>query len=523
MRLNKTLLFALFMMMASVLPMREALAAIITISPTGGNWSATTAWIGAVVPTAADDVIATSLSGNLTIDGTSGSPSLARSVDFTGYTHTLTNTSTHELDIGDSGGGSFTLVSGMIFAPNGTLKFVSTTTGNTITTAGKTLGPITFNGSGGAWSLADPFLTTLDITLTSGTVTATNTIGARAVSVNGGTLNLGGNVTGTGTFTVAGGAVSGSSYTVSNTSNTWSSGSLNIKGVSSSGSITASGATATLGSSGASSTTINVSAGSVTSGGAVTATTGSIGVTGTGTLDATGQTLTSATSLTMSSSGALKAANLSMATTMSMTAGTTTITGNVSGTTLSLSGSTLRTINMGNGSWTLSGTGNVFSAGFTPTNILLNAQGSTINITDTSATVKTIIPGNLQLNNLSISGAASSALVTLNAFTAINVLTLSPDASLKIIHGTTNVLSSLVATGTSGHPVTIISDSAGSQSTISLPTGTFSGNYLALKDTATTGGSAFYAGVNSVNNGNNSGWIFATKPPSGQSFTSGGG
>ena len=104
----------------------------ITISNAGGNWSATGTWVGGVVPTNTDSVIASATSGNLTIDGTSGSPNLARSVDFTNYVGTLTMGSTAYLKLGgsgfSSGGYIFRAVSGMTWSPNAAaiIEFAST-------------------------------------------------------------------------------------------------------------------------------------------------------------------------------------------------------------------------------------------------------------------------------------------------------------------------------------------------------------------------------------------------------------
>ena len=131
--------------------------ATIQASATGGLWSATTAWTGGVVPGSGDDVQLISTSGGITIDGTSGSPSLCQSLNCTGYTGTLTHAFGKYLQIGSASGGSLTLVSGMTYSPsNGSyINFVSTTTGNTITTAGKTLGYLVFNGTGGGWQFQD--------------------------------------------------------------------------------------------------------------------------------------------------------------------------------------------------------------------------------------------------------------------------------------------------------------------------------------------------------------------------------
>lgn len=136
-----------------------------TISALGGNWSATTAWVEAQVPTAADDVVASllGLSGALVVTTTS----VCRSADFTGYTNTLSGSG--DLTVGASTSGAFKLAATMTNTWTGTLTFASTVTGNVITTAGIALASnVTFNGVGGSWTQGDAFLTTGTWTLTNG-------------------------------------------------------------------------------------------------------------------------------------------------------------------------------------------------------------------------------------------------------------------------------------------------------------------------------------------------------------------
>ncbi len=123
------------------------------------NWSATGAWVEGIVPTAADDIVfSTNTAGSiLVIDGTSGSPSLCRSIDTTNYTRTITFGASKQLNVGDGTTGAFKMTAGMTFAPSGTslVKFASTTTGNNITFAGYSFGDITFDGVSGSWQLQD--------------------------------------------------------------------------------------------------------------------------------------------------------------------------------------------------------------------------------------------------------------------------------------------------------------------------------------------------------------------------------
>ena len=57
-----------------------------TISNTGGNYNATGTWVEGIVPTSADDIVATATSGQLTINVSSA----ARTVVLTNYTNTIT-------------------------------------------------------------------------------------------------------------------------------------------------------------------------------------------------------------------------------------------------------------------------------------------------------------------------------------------------------------------------------------------------------------------------------------------------
>ena len=158
-----------------------------TIANGGGNWSSNGTWVEGSAPTSADDVVATASSGNVTID-TSGC--VCRSADFTSYVGTLTHSSGAVLTIGDGSGGSLTLVSGMTYAPTSTrsIVFASTTTGNTVTTGGKTLGKVTFSGSGGGWTLQDNLTMSGALALTAGTLnTNAKTISCQSFASSGST------------------------------------------------------------------------------------------------------------------------------------------------------------------------------------------------------------------------------------------------------------------------------------------------------------------------------------------------
>ncbi len=147
---------------------------------TSRNWSLTTTWAEGAVPTAADDVVFSTnvASSILVIDGTSGSPSLCRSIDTTNYTRTITFGASKQLNVGDGTTGAFKMTAGMTFVPNASslVKFVSTTTGNNITHGGYAFGLMTYDGAGGAWTWQDANSMSggNTLTLTNGTLTTNN-------------------------------------------------------------------------------------------------------------------------------------------------------------------------------------------------------------------------------------------------------------------------------------------------------------------------------------------------------------
>lgn len=133
----------------------------------GLKWALTSGGLGGqAAPTAADDVFLDANSGTVTVT-VDTTKALCRSFNATGFTGTfhLTEIAT-VMEVGDGTTGHFTLGSGMTFTVAGgaeyvLLKFLSTTTGNNITSNGKTI-PVSvqFVGTGGVWTLQDAFTCT---------------------------------------------------------------------------------------------------------------------------------------------------------------------------------------------------------------------------------------------------------------------------------------------------------------------------------------------------------------------------
>jgi hypothetical protein len=132
----------------------------------------------------------------------------AKNVDFTGFSGTLLATSTATIF------GSLKISTGMtLTASANTLTFGSTTTGNQITTNGKTLDfPISFSGIGGSWALQDNLtLPARQLSLVAGQLITNNfNISVSTFSsINANTRSV---VAGTTNWTIAG---SGASWAVS--------------------------------------------------------------------------------------------------------------------------------------------------------------------------------------------------------------------------------------------------------------------------------------------------------------------
>lgn len=122
----------------------------------GGNWSATTTWSDGVVPTASTDVYLIAGSGAVTIDAAS----VAKSLDCTGYTNTLTHNA-FTLTVS----GNVTLAAGKYSAATNSTLAINAT--GTLISAGNTLYNLTT--SVGTVTLGDGLAANGTVTVTSGT------------------------------------------------------------------------------------------------------------------------------------------------------------------------------------------------------------------------------------------------------------------------------------------------------------------------------------------------------------------
>lgn len=167
-----------------------------------------------------------------------------------------------------------------------------------------------------------------------------------------------------------------------------------------------------------------------------------------------------------------------------------------------------RALNMGSGTWTLTGTGTVW--GIFATGLTLSAQTSTLVVSDTSSTQKTI-QGTATLNNVTIPAGGSGAInFNTGNITFAGTLTVAGPKTLVFASGLTYPITGQASVvGSSGNLVTISATTPGSSFAITKAAGLIAADWLSLKDSTASGGAVFSAGANSTNVSGNSGWTFS--------------
>ena len=149
-----------------------------------------------------------------------------------------------------------------------------------------------------------------------------------------------------------------------------------------------------------------------------------------------------------------------------------------------------------------------------PTGFTTTAGTGTGTISMTAATAKTFVGGGSTFNcTLNQGGAGALTITGSNTFS--NITNTVQPASVLFTAATTSTFTNFSLSGTAGNLITIGSVTAASH-TLSKASGTVSSDYLSISRSTATGGASWYAGANSTNGGNNSGWIFTAPPaPSG--------
>ena len=169
---------------------------------------------------------------------------------------------------------------------------------------------------------------------------------------------------------------------------------------------------------------------------------------------------------------------------------------NTSGTLRSISGNS-----SGLGNITISNSWNVSNG--------TNFTGTNYNIYMTNATAKTFAGGvGGTYDNLIQAGAGNLTITGSSTFTDIYANVSGRPSNIRFTAGTTQTLTDFTLSGNAGNVITINSVTAGTKFNLFKPTGTANVVYLNIRDSNVS--AEFYAGLNSVNSGNNAGWNFTT-------------
>jgi hypothetical protein len=452
----------------------------------------------------------------------------------TGFTGTLTGTSSLFTS------GNITLVAGMTFSYSGTL---TVSVGSVITSAGKTFGGITFNATFDTLTLADNLTLTGQFGLSSGTLNLANftlstgifsssNSSVRSISFGSGNIALTSTTaaavvlsmstasnftwTGTGGFTrnqaatatITFGFTGGSNSNAPNLAVNAGTSTLTISSATYLKNLNFTGSACSVVGSAA-----NIS-GNLTLSSDVSADyTGLVPVyRGSGTITSNGKALGGIAIINPSNTATLADALSIGGNTFTHTSGTFTTSGfNVTAGRYESSNTNVRALNLGSSTITLTGGGAGVFLLSNITNMTLNAGASTISLSSGSA--KQFSGGGLTYHNLNNSGLGTMTVIGSNTFN--DILNTVKFNRIVFTAGTTQTLSNFSFTGLAGQPADISSSSPGSQYNLSKASGIVSVDYLGIEDSNATGGAAWYAGANSTNISNNTGWIFTAVPKAG--------
>ena len=176
-------------------------------------------------------------------------------------------------------------------------------------------------------------------------------------------------------------------------------------------------------------------------------------------------------------------------------------------------GTGTRTINLGDGIWTISGTGGGAWTMATTTNLTFNANGSTITMTGAGAT---FAGGGLTYNTVNFNNGRTGVFTSgANTFATLGI---SAPAFVIFQNGVTNTITNAFTfTGTGANPIHLTSASNFAVATISVASGVCSGVFCSFREITFTGGASFSA-TNSFDLGGNTGMTIT-----GPSASSGGG
>ncbi len=354
-----------------------------------------------------------------------------------------------------SSAGNWDVSAGVFTKDTSTVTFTATASGKTVKSGSNQYYNVTWNGSGGAWTLQDGFTQSADIAFTTGTLNLagknysdsqaqTVTMGAFYLIVGSGTLSIGA----TGNFTIPTGA------------------------------------------------TVTVSTGAVV--------VGDFTVSGSGTFTATG----TASIRTYGNVNINTSSSCSFGTsTLYQNLGTKTLSSNQSFYNYSTGYSTqdnIVAITLNSDLTVLNNFIVQYRAGYSRS---FSAGTYTINVGGNWANGDTFTAGTGTVNFND-----ATKVSTISGTTTFNILqSLTPDKTVKFTAGTTTTVASFDFTGTAGHLITLDTDTGAGTFTLADTTGTNQVEYCDIHRSTAGGGATWNAFTSdgNVDGGGNSGWRFS--------------
>ena len=496
----------------------------------GTKWALTSGGAGGqAVPTAADNVFFDAASGPVTV--TISGFRVANSVNCTGFVGSIVGTTS----VGITLSGSLILNSEMLYSGGLQLFFRGV---GSITSAGKVFRNITLENSGstnitlndalttqslGVFTLTAGALNLNNFTLTCGRFESNNSnvrsiaFGTGSIALNSATagavvlsMNTATNYTytGSGLFTRNMGTTATFAFGSTSGGNPTNAPNVNINSGSATCTLSSTSSFKNLNFTG-STCAVNSTSPQI-SGNLTLSSTGSYPIfsctmVGTSTVTSNGKTISSfsinAAGITVTLADALNVSSQ-----FNLGQGTfNTANFNVTAGTFVSSSPLTRTLNMGSSAWFI--TANSWNTSIS-TNMTLNAGTSSIRF-NSGGTSKSFQGGGLTYYNLihdsgGVGGLNTLTITGANTFNDITAVV--RPCTFVFPAGVTQTLANFTLSGTAGNLVTIQSSTPGTQFTLSKSSGAVNVDYMSIKDSNATGGAVFTA-TNSVNGGNNTGWL----------------
>lgn len=166
------------------------------------------------------------------------------------------------------------------------------------------------------------------------------------------------------------------------------------------------------------------------------------------------------------------------------------------------------------GNIVLTGTGTVWN--YSGSNLTISDQNNcSITLTNTTATGRTFAGGGLTYGTLTIGGSTGTSTLTIsgsNTFSSV-ASTKTVAHTISFTDGTTQTVGAWTVKGTSGNVVTLQGTSTAGWNLAYSGSYRVEGlDYLSISRSTATPSDTWYAGENSTNGGNNSGWLFVQDP-----------